>query len=329
MATALTHRGIQVTGLAGRHGSLPPEPWTPPGPVRYFDVPMPFLYDTWQRLSRPKVTGFDLVHATSPIMPATDLPLVATVHDLAFLQPGLHTRRGRSVFLRGLAILDERAKAVMCSSLNTADAVMAYGIDANRVVHVPLGVRVTPASADVMRRVVDRHRLPDEFVLFVGTREPRKNLRGLLGAMQHLDWSIPLVLVGPSGWGADDIAGVPNDRFIVTGMLSAEELAAMYELASVVAYPSLEEGFGFPVLEAMAHGTPVVTSLGTSTEEVAGDAAVLVDPRDPRAIAAGIRRALADDGSLVAAGRERAALRSWDATAALVETVYSDVLGAH
>jgi glycosyltransferase involved in cell wall biosynthesis len=309
MARALTERDVDVLGIAGRH-SAPPAP----------------MYDSWQRFGRPKVKGVDLVHATSPIMPASDLPLVATVHDLAFLEAGRHTRRGRRLFLDGLELLKTKAAHIMCSSTATMTAVLAQGIDAERVSRVPLGVRIEPIDPAALARVRDRHRLPEQFVLFVGTREPRKNLFGLLNAMEQMDWELPLVIAGPSGWGPFELADAPEGRLVITGLLDPPELHALYSLATVVAYPSFEEGFGFPVLEAMGYGAPVVTSFGTSTEEVAGGAAVLIDPQSPVSIAAGIGEAMARRDELVAAGYARVAQCTWARTAEQIETVYRSVL---
>jgi glycosyltransferase involved in cell wall biosynthesis len=326
MASALSARGVDVTGIAARH-SHPPDPmWQPTVPVRHMALPMQLLYSSWQRAGWPKVSGVDVVHATSPIMPATDLPLVATVHDLAFLEAGRHTRWGRRLFLDGLELLRTKAAHVMCSSERTLELVRQQGVDVARSSCVPLGVRIEPVSVEVAERVRRRHRLPEQFVLFVGTREPRKNLFGLMNAMDELEWELPLVIAGPTGWGPFELADAPPDRLVITGLLERDELMAMYSMASVVAYPSYEEGFGFPVLEAMACGTPVVTSFGTSTQEVAGGAAILIDPQSPRDIAKGIRQAIDQRDVLVAAGHQRVAECSWDKTAELIEAVYRSAM---
>jgi glycosyltransferase involved in cell wall biosynthesis len=152
--------------------------------------------------------------------------------------------------------------------------------------------------------------------LFVGTVEPRKNLGRLLAAVQALGRpDLEVVLVGPAGWDrqVEERRGVRR-----LGFVTRAELAALYAGSAVVCYPSLREGFGLPVLEAMAHGAPVVTSAGTATAEVAGDAAVLVDPLDTEAIAAGLACVLDDPAraeAMRAAGRARAATFTWDRTA--------------
>jgi glycosyltransferase involved in cell wall biosynthesis len=126
------------------------------------------------------------------------------------------------------------------------------------------------------------------------------------------------------GWGA--VAPVGNGvRFL--GFVPPADLPALYAASTVFAYPSLQEGYGMPVVEAMAQGTPVVTSRGSATEEVAGGAALLVDPRDPESIADGIDRAAADRDRLVAAGRARAATLSWGRSADLTVAAYREVAG--
>jgi alpha-1,3-rhamnosyl/mannosyltransferase len=155
-------------------------------------------------------------------------------------------------------------------------------------------------------------------VLAVGTLEPRKNLVAAQQAAQRL--GVPLKVVGARGWGDVQVDGW-------LGRVSDAELAALYRGACCLVYPSLYEGFGIPVLEAMACGTPVVTSAGGATEEVAGGAAVLVDPRDPAAIAAGIEEADRRRGELRAQGLERAAQFSWERVAAETSTVYEQAAG--
>ncbi|NDC46683.1 MAG: glycosyltransferase family 1 protein [Actinobacteria bacterium] len=166
--------------------------------------------------------------------------------------------------------------------------------------------------------------LPEHYLLFVGTREPRKNLQRLLAAHQSLGADVPpLVIVGARGWG-DDVADSyeASDRVHFIGHVASHELAAAYAGARALCYPSVMEGFGLPILEAMAHGTPVLTSKGTSTEEVAAGAAVLVDPLEVSAIAAGIREVLARRDELSQLGRTRATGATWQHTADLVVQAY-------
>jgi len=134
--------------------------------------------------------------------------------------------------------------------------------------------------------------------------------------------ALPLVVAGIEGWGERPAAGGADVRFL--GHVPAADLAALYSACTVFAYPSVLEGFGLPVLEAMSAGAPVVTSRGTSTEEVAGGAAVLVDPVDVASISAGINDALARRDELAALGRAHAATQTWERTAALVVEAYAE-----
>ncbi|MFM8267703.1 MAG: glycosyltransferase, partial [Ilumatobacteraceae bacterium] len=167
--------------------------------------------------------------------------------------------------------------------------------------------------------------LPDRFVLFVGTLEPRKNLRGLVEARRRMADPLPLVVAGASGWGDSGVAtDTPGVHFL--GFVSAEDLGGLYAAADVLCYPSLREGYGLPVLEAMVQGTPVVTSRGTATEEAAGGAAVLVDPTDPDDIARGLEEAVGRRDDLSRAGRARAAERTWEGVAEATVAAYRDVV---
>jgi glycosyltransferase involved in cell wall biosynthesis len=189
---------------------------------------------------------------------------------------------------------------------------------------VPLGVRSERASEDHVAQVRAAFNLPSEFILFVGTLEPRKNLAKLVEALSGQPDLPPLVVAGAQGWGDISVAASDNVKFL--GHVEERFLSGLYAAASVMAYPSLWEGFGLPVLEAMAQGTPVVTSELISTEEVAGGAAVLVDPRSAESIRDGIRKALADRVQLSQRGLQRAALATWNHTAQLTAAAYDEVV---
>jgi glycosyltransferase involved in cell wall biosynthesis len=178
-----------------------------------------------------------------------------------------------------------------------------------------------------------RHRfgVPDRYLLFVGTLEPRKNLPRLLDAHRRLgDAAPPLVIAGPVGWGDDALAKIPiaTDRVIPLGHVPESDLPALYSGAELLCYPSIMEGFGLPILEAMSQGTPVLTSQGTSTEEVAGGAAVLVDPMSVESIAEGIKDALLRRSELSQLGQERAKGATWESTASLVVRAYRDAISS-
>ena len=330
MASAIARRGdTELVGVAGRHRTPATPGFAPDIPVASLPLGAPWLYETWLRFGWPlveSVTGdVDVVHATTVIPPATKAPLVATLHDVLFVRhPEWFTGRGYRTFTRSTSVLRERARMVMCSSLATVDDCVANGFEPSRLRHVPLGVApVTVTDADI-ERVRAAHALPERFVLFVGTMEPRKNLERLIAAMGSVSPRLPLVIAGMAGWGDQPEPDGLDVRLL--GFVPNDDLAPLYAASAVTAYPSIAEGFGMPVLEAMAAGAAVVTSRGTSTEEVAGGAAVLVDPLDTSSIAAGISAAVARRDELVESGRARAASMTWDATAALVTDVYREVI---
>lgn len=319
---------VELIGVSGRHGGDSPVTFDITIDVASLPTSGPLLYESSLRLGWPRVEGatgaIDLVHATTIVPFATGRPLVTTVHDLAFLRhPEFFTRRGLSVFRRSLRAVRRTSHMVLCSSRATWDDCAEAGIPVERLRLVHLGVRPATADEADVRRVRERYGLPAEYLLFVGTLEPRKNLAGLTAALATRTDLPPLVVAGASGWGESGVVG--RDDVHLLGHVPDHLLGGLYRGAACLVYPSLWEGFGFPVLEAMAHGTPVVTSAGTSTEEVAGGAAVLVDPLDGESILAGIDRALAERDALVPAGIARAAEMTWEKTARATAAVYDEV----
>lgn len=333
MATALRDRGIvEPVGVAARHRDRAPAAWKPPIEVKYLGLPRVALYESWHRLRRPHVesaTGrVDAIHATTFAIPPRTAPLIVTVHDLAFIHEPTHfTKRGLAFFHRGLDLARDEADVIHCPSQATADDCIAHGFARDKVRVIPLGVETTAPSADEIAKVKAEWSIDEPYVMWSGTKEPRKNLRGLLEA-----WKIAarakerLVLVGPSGWGEgwdDELRSA--GRVMSIGFVDARSLRALYAGASAFCWPSIREGFGFPVLEAMAEGCPVITSRGTSTEEIVGEAGMLVDPNDPNEIAAALS-ALLDDPArardLAQRGRERAASYTWDRTGEMLEDAY-------
>ena len=329
VARALLSTGeLDLRFVAGRHRDPPAPAYRVPGPVAQLALPRPVLYESWLRWQRPRVeraTGpVDVTHATGLVPCPTAAPLVVTVHDVAFVhQPDRFTRQGARVMRRSLDVIRDRAAVVITSSEASARDLRQLGIDGGRLRVVPLGVEPVDVTDAQVAQVRRDHGLPERFVLFVGTLEPRKNLRRLAAAVAVLGGELPLVVAGPDGWGsAEPVTG--DVRFL--GFVPAGELPALYAAATVLAYPSEWEGFGLPVAEAMAQGTPVVTSAGRSTEEVAGGAAVLVDPLDVDAIADGLASAVARADELSVAGRVRAGQLTWTATAAATRAVYDEAM---
>ena len=321
MSRELAER-VDLTGVSAWHRAPAPPDWAPSGRLRRVPLPRVALYEAWQRVRLPRIEwtagAVDLVHATTWAVPPTARPLVVSVHDLAFLaEPDHFTARGVGFFTRALEHVRRRADAVLVPSTHTRDACIEVGIPAERLHVVPLGSRLPATSPQDDADFCARHGLDRPYVLWTGTVEPRKNLPAVLAGYALLRRTRPdvdLVLVGPSGWGDVDVpTGASVHRL---GMLSRVDLARAYAGAAVFCFPSLREGFGLPVLEAMSVGVPVVTSAGTSCAEVAGDAGLLVDPHDHQALAAALETACGPAGpGLAAASRARAAEFSWTATA--------------
>jgi len=319
---------VELHLVAGKHPVAPVPEFRPIGSVAMLPLARPVLYEAWTRLNWPKVesvTGeIDVAHATGLVPCGTAAPLVVTVHDLAFVHdPAKFSRQGVRTMNRSLDAIVRRADRVIVSSEATLRDCERAGIPADRLRLVPLGVDAVDVTAADVDRVRRRYLLPDTFVLFVGTLEPRKNLARLADAMRRPGTPGPLVVAGAEGWG--DMGTVDHGDTIFLGFVPEADLAPLYAAASVFAYPSEREGFGLPVAEAMAQGAAVVTSSGTSTEEVAGGAAVLVDPFDVDDIARGLVEAVDRGGELAAAARRRAAALTWARSAELTLAVYREL----
>lgn len=320
---------VQLLGVSGRHGDDPAIDLDLSIDVAGLPGRGALLYESVLRLRRPRVErawpDCDAVHCTTIIPFATSRPMVATVHDLAFLRhPGFFTRRGNDVFRRSFSAVRRRAALVLCSSSATLADCAEAGIPSSRLRLVPLGVRAVAVPDGGIEEARRRLGLPREYLLFVGTVEPRKNLARLVDALSRRADLPPLVVAGAQGWG-DARPGSAGSTVRWLGHVDERLLPALYRGASAFVYPSLWEGFGLPVLEAMSQGTPVVTSAGVSTEEVAGGAAVLVDPVDDGSIIDGVDRALRDAVALRGLGLARAAEMTWQRAAALTAAAYDEV----
>jgi glycosyltransferase involved in cell wall biosynthesis len=271
----------------------------------------------WYPLGLRRVDA-DVLHCTTyrgPLRPRT--PLVVTVHDLAvFAWP-----RAFPPWTRGYSrlvvphVLAGARRVIAVSDFTRLELVRVLGVREERIRVIPNAVEETFTA--------EGPAADGDYVLAVGTLEPRKNLARLADAARRA--GAELRVVGAPGWGRVEVGG---DGVVWLGEIPDDELARLYRGARVVAYPSLYEGFGIPVLEAMACGAPVVTSAGGATEEVAGGAAVLVDPVDAGSIAAGLEEADRRRDELRARGFERARTFSWRAVARATEAVYAEAAGA-
>jgi glycosyltransferase involved in cell wall biosynthesis len=270
----------------------------------------------WYPLVLSRERRADVLHCPTyrgPLRPG--IPLVVTVHDLAvFRHPEAFNRWTRTYSPRVVPrVLRAARRVIAVSDFTKRELVDLLDVPAERITVVPNAVDEEFTSAGPAA--------DGDYVLAVGTLEPRKNLARLVDAARRAD--VELRVVGARGWGGVEVQG-NGVRWL--GEVSDTELARLYRGALCVAYPSFYEGFGIPVLEAMACGVPVVTSRGTAMEEVADGAAVLVDAEDPAAIAAGIERAASERDALVARGLERARQFRWDEVADATVAVYREAL---
>lgn len=256
-------------------------------------------------------------------------PSVVTIHDLAFLRVPQHFHAAKRHYLAALTRRSVRLAAhiLTVSQFTRREVIDLLGVPPEKVTAIPNGC--DPPSrlprAEEIAAFRGRHELPERFLLFVGTLEPRKNLLTLLRAYARLrdEIAMPLIIAGGKGWLYEPIFTLVEElglrqqvRFV--GFVSQEELPLWYSAATAFVYPSLYEGFGFPPLEAMHYGTPVVTSNTTSLPEVVGDAALTVDPTNVEELAQALLRITGDEElrtRLRARGKEQAARFSWQRTA--------------
>lgn len=267
----------------------------------------------WYPIGLPRrARNLDVLHCTTfrgPVR-AARVPTVLTVHDLAILRypeafPGWHRLYGKAGLGRALRAADA---VVSVSNFTKEELVALADVPPQRIRVVPHGVDALFGPQGSAAE--------GDYVLAVATLEPRKNLARAVEAARLV--GVELRVVGARGWGGVDVPGW-------VGEVPDVELASLYRGARCVLYPSLYEGFGLPVLEAMASGTPVVTSRGTAMEEVAGAAAVFADPLDAASIAAGIAEAEERREELVRAGLARAREFTWKRAADAVEALWKEL----
>lgn len=321
--------------LKGDEGSIPVIDSAPgPRPLRL----------AWEQTGLPlalRRADVDVLHSphyTMPIVAPT--PVVVTVHDLSFFDhPEWHEPAKVAFFRAAMRVAVARAATIVAVSECTADrltsrlkprcpvVVIPHGVDHTRFRPPPLATspaRTSPAQASPAQ---------PPYIAFLGTIEPRKDVPTLVRAFGHIAARHPdltLVVAGSPGWGLDAVeaaisANPYRERIKRPGYLSEEQIVLLLQNAAAVAYPSLEEGFGLPALEALACGAPLVTTTGSAMEEVAGDAALLVAPGDDSALADALDEVL-EGGPAVEARRDRgfavAARHTWEASAEAHVAVY-------
>jgi glycosyltransferase involved in cell wall biosynthesis len=292
---------------------------------------------------RMRRDGARLVHGPANALPLVPvgLPGVVTIHDLAIYDHPEWFPSGQWFATRVVVPRSaRRARIIICPSEATKRAtVRLFGIEPERCRVIPHGVETEfalPASPSVKANVKTRYALPDRYLLQLGTVQPRKNYVTSLRALARIppQQRLPLIVAGAFGWKYDAVVDAVREldlrqwvRFV--GYAGMPDLPALYQMAEAVLFPSLDEGFGLPLLEAFAAGTPVVASDAGAIPEVAGDAALLSAPEDAVALAENLLRLLTDRplrDRQVAAGRARAALYTWSASAAAHRDVYESVV---
>ena len=294
------------------------------------------LEPVWRRLEVPRLeglVGFDALLAANFLPPPTRSDaVVLVVHDLAFeVMPEAGPGFGERWRRRFDGWLRRSAAVIVPSASARGDLLERHRIDQDHVHVIPHGADPFEAPGpDEVQRVRTRFGIEGPFALFVGGIEPRKNLRALVEAFSRVPESEPwLVIAGgrtywaPHGAGTlraqvDALPDGVRRRVVLTGYVSDQEKRALLAGATILAYPSRYEGFGFPVLEGFAAGVPVLTSTAASIPEVAGDAALLVDADDTEAMEEGLVRLLGDAAlreRLVSAGRARLPMFAWEKTA--------------
>ena len=283
----------------------------------------------------------DLIHAPVNVAPlVTGAARVVTIHDLAFLHYPEQYPGAKQRYLRLMTRLSVRraARVIAVSEATRQDVIRLYGARPEKVVTVPNGVSgdYLPLPVEQVEAFRAAQSLPERFILFVGTLQPRKNLETLLRAYaqvaDEIGWE--LVVVGAAGWSYAPIFETARslglaERVRFAGYVAGEDLPLWYNAAGMFVYPAFYEGFGLPLLEAMACGTPVIAADTSSLPEVVGDAGLLVDPHDAGALAQAIRRlagseTLRDD--LGKRGQQRASAYSWRRTAEETLVVYRDAM---
>ena len=311
----------------------------------------PLVRVLWEQLQLPRelrARRIDLLHGLAYAVPlASTCPAVVTIHDLSFFRFPETMRPHRRVYLKAMTrSATRRAKRVIAVSKQTRDdLVQLLHIPAEKVevVYNGVGEAFHPAGREEVEQFRQRRGLPARFILFLGTLEPRKNIVALLDAFAN--WrecdgrdqgaeGIKLVVAGAKGWYFERIfARAENlglaDDLLFPGFLPVEELPWWYRAAECFVYPSLYEGFGLPVLEAMACGTPVITSSVSSLPEVSGEAAIMVDPSDTTALSNAIGQVMGSkvlQAEMRHAGLRQAACFSWDRAAKDTVGVYRRAL---
>jgi glycosyltransferase involved in cell wall biosynthesis len=326
----------RVLVLSNRHVPVPPA-----GPLQIYEGARFPIRSLWMQLHLPLLLRKlkpDVMHFTNYLAPLVgDTRYVVSFHDMTLLLfPHLHTLKKRLLTASLIPRVARRASLILTpSQASRDDAVRLLGIDPGRVRIIPYAAPDDFRPAAEGPEALAEYGIHPPYLLYVGTLEPRKNLPRALRAFARIAASYPdcrFVLVGQRGWSYDDVlreSARPElrARVLLPGYVAEAHLPLLYTHAAAFVYPSLYEGFGFPVVEAMACGTPVITSRSSSLAEIAEGAALVVDPLDEDALMEAMAAVLADAGlraDLRARGLARVAQYSWEQTARLTVQAYCE-----
>jgi glycosyltransferase involved in cell wall biosynthesis len=314
------------------------------------------FYPLWEQIALPKAAkekGCDLLHCTSNTAPVTgDIPLIVTLHDIIYMESGyLKILRGSgtpyqkfgNAYRRMIVpkVIRKSKKIITVSNFEKHRIGEFFGIDNDpRLTAVYNGVseHFRPVTdPDTLRKVKDRYRLPDHYFFFLGNTDPKKNTKGVLMAfseyLRQTGNNTRLVMLD---YDRAELERLLNeigdksliDKIILTGYVVNTDLPSIYRQCDLFLYPSLRESFGIPMLEAMACGVPVITSNTSSMPEVAGNAALIIDPLKPEEITAAMKKLTSDSAlrnELVTRGIERAKQFSWGRMAEDVLKLYNEI----
>lgn len=309
-------------------------------------------YPIWEQVLLPKAAireKVDLLHCTSNTAPVfLSVPLVLTLHDIIYLEKlsfnqGTAYQKFGNLYRRlNVPMIVPHAKEILTVSdfenqricdyfkLPPASVITAYNGAANHFKRVE--------DKTLLKAAKEKYKLPDNFIFFLGNTDPKKNVKGVLKAIsilkQHNDLPFPLVMLDINKQYLQNLATEIGDTSVLeeiqfTGYIPNTDLPAIYSQASMFLYPSLRESFGIPLLEAMHCGVPIITSNTSSMPEIAGDAALIVDPFDPNALANAINQLWKNRDlaiTLAAKGIERAKQFSWEANARLTLSIYESII---
>jgi alpha-1,3-rhamnosyl/mannosyltransferase len=288
--------------------------------------PVRILNYTWNHFSLPTIEALlgapvEVVHSPTPlVIPSRTARSVTTVHDLYFYRnPGMVVREMKNDFPRLLkkhCLMSDAIIAV--SDYTKRQLIELLNVPASRIYTIKHGVDPffeERADTTDVGETIQRLKIPGPYLLFVGTQEPRKNLTILLEAYREFEGELYLVVVGPPGWGTE----INSSRgVILTGYLSKKDLRALYQKATAVVFPSIDEGFGLPLVEAMASEAPLIASRIPAFQEVCGDSCVYFDPSSSEELTQCIRSLIENESlrqNLIAKGKQRIKKFSWNDTA--------------